>query len=58
MQGSYSYLGIIPVDNEQWHAKIGNFNGCLHYAIIKLKISQVLALTVANTGFFQIQSTF
>ena len=29
--GGYSYLGIMPVDIEQWHAEIEDFNGCLHY---------------------------
>ena len=52
----YSYLGIMLVDIEQWHAEIGNFHGCLHYAIIKLEInlfnimvrvSQALALILA-----------
>ena len=28
----------MPVDIEQWRAEIGNFNGCLHHAIIKLEI--------------------
>ena len=46
----------MPVDLEQWHVEIGNFNGCLHYAIIKLEInlfnimvrvSQALALILA-----------
>ena len=44
------------VDIEQWHAEIGNFNWCLHYAIIRLemnlfnimvRVSQVLALILA-----------
>ena len=47
----------MPVDIEQWRAEIGNFNGCLHYAIIKLEInlfnimvrvSQALALILAT----------
>ena len=29
----------MPVDIEQWLAEIGNFNGCLHYAIIKSEIN-------------------
>ena len=29
----------MPVDAEQWHAEIGKFNGCLHYAVIKLKLN-------------------
>ena len=32
-------LGIMPVDAEQWRAEIGNFNGCLHYAVIKRKLN-------------------
>ena len=34
-----SCLGIMPVGTEQWHAKIGHFNGCLRYAVIKLKLN-------------------
>ena len=46
----------MPVDAEQWRAEIGNFNGCLHYAVIKLKlklfhimtnVSQVLVFLLA-----------
>ena len=45
----------MPVDIEQWRTEIWNFNGCLHYAIIKLEInlfniirvSQALALIIA-----------
>ena len=29
----------MPVDAEQQCAKIGNFNGCLHYAVIKLRLN-------------------
>lgn len=48
----------MPVDTEQWHAKTGNFNGCLYYAIVKLKLNlfnimlsvrQVLTFTLAIT---------
>ena len=39
MQEGSSCLEIMPVDAEQEHAEIGNFNGCLHYAVIKLKLS-------------------
>ena len=50
----------MSVDTVQWHAEIGNFNGCLHYAIIELEInllkimvrvSQALALIL--TKIFQ-----
>ena len=48
----------MPVDTEQWHAETGNFNGCLYYAIVKLKLNlfnimlsvrQVLTFTLAIT---------
>ena len=48
----------MPVDTGQWHAEIGNFNGCLHYVIIELEITlfnimvrvrQALALILAIT---------
>ena len=29
----------MPVDTKQWHAEIENFNGCLDYAVIKLKLN-------------------
>ena len=29
----------MPVDTEQWCEEIGNFNACLHYAVIKLKLN-------------------
>ena len=38
----------MPVDTEQWHAEIGNFNGCLHYAVIKLKLNLFHIMTGAN----------
>ena len=50
----------MPVDIEQWHAEIGNFNGCLHYAIVKLglnlfnimlSVSQVFTFIVVLTIF-------
>ena len=46
----------MQVDAEQWHAEIENFNGRLHYAVIKLKlnvfpimtsVSQVLVFLLA-----------
>ena len=46
----------MPVDTEQKSAEIGSFDGCLHYAIIKLEINlfnimvrvnQVVALILA-----------
>ena len=46
----------MPVDAEQWRTEIGSFNGCLHYAVIKLKsnlfhivtsVSQVLMFLLA-----------
>ena len=46
----------MPVDAAQWRAEIGNFNGYLHYAVIKLKlnifhlmtsVSQVLVFSLA-----------
>ena len=51
-----SFCGIMPVDNEQWHAEIGSFNGHFHGVIMKLELnlfniisslSQVLAFTFA-----------
>ena len=67
--GGYSYIGIMLVDIEQWRAEIGNFNGCLHYAIIKLEINlfnimvkviQVLALILAiiSQYVFKINAVF
>ena len=35
----------MPVDTEQWIPEIGNFNGCLHYAVIKLKLNLFNAMT-------------
>ena len=35
----------MPVDAEQWRAEIGNFNGCLHYAVIKLKLNLFHVMT-------------
>ena len=59
----------MSVDIEQWRAEIRNFNGCLHYAIIKLginlfkimvRVSQVLALILAKMSqyVFIINKTF
>lgn len=56
MQRGFSCLLIMPIHTEQWQGEIGNFNGCLHHAIIKLKlnlfnimttISQVLVFLLA-----------
>ena len=56
----------MPVDTEQWHAEIGNFNGCLNYAIVKLEISlfnfiirvsQVFALILAIISSVPIKSS-
>ena len=47
---------MIPLDSEQWHTEIENFNGCLHYAVTRLKlnlfhmktsVSQVLVFLLA-----------
>ena len=35
----------MPGDAEQWRAEIGNFNGCLHYAVVKLKLNLSHAMT-------------
>ena len=29
----------MPLDAEQWRAEIGNSNGCLYYAVIRLKLN-------------------
>ena len=39
MKKGSACLEIMPVDAEQWRAEIGNFNGCLHYAVIKRKLN-------------------
>ena len=59
----------MSVDIEQWRAEIRNFNGCLHYAIIKLEVNlfnikvrviQVLALILAiiSQYIFKINTAF
>ena len=49
----------MSVDTKQWLAQIGNFNRCLHYAVLRLKInlfhirkniSQVLVFTCNTTS--------
>ena len=42
----------MPVDAEQWHAEIGNFNGCLHYAVIMLKLNLFHIMTSASQYYF------
>ena len=66
LKGSFISM---PLGIEQWHAEIGNFNECLHYAIIKLEInlfnimvrvSQALALILAKISqyVFKINRAF
>ena len=38
----------MPVDTEQWLAETENFNGCLHYSVIKLKLNLFHVMTGAN----------
>ena len=33
------FCGLIPIDIEQWHAEIGNFNGYLQHSIVKLYLN-------------------
>ena len=39
MEKGSSCLGIMQVDGKEWRAEIRVFNGCSHYAVIKVKLN-------------------